>query len=244
MINQQLLNDVLAKAKPIKKSGEKPLSVFDLDGTLFYYTLRVRHILLDALKGKEKQFPGAETLIEHIPHTEYEYAVTDTLKKYNISIPGLAEYLLKFWERWFFDNKYLKYDKPIPGANEFLNHLANNGITIVYLTGRDTPRMGEGTVKSLKDNGFPLDNDKTVLMMKPKFEDDNWEHKKMRMEEIKKLGRVAAAFDNEPSEVNILADNFPDALIVMVESLHSPNPEKPRDSVRYIRNFIDGYIKK
>jgi len=80
-------------------------------------------------------------------------------------------------------------------------------------------------------------------MLKPKFEDDNWAHKNMRMKEIKQLGKVAAAFDNEPGEVNILADHFPDAIIVMVESLHSRNAPEPRQSVMHICNFNDGYIR-
>lgn len=243
MADKELIKDILNKSEFIKGNGERPLAVFDLDGTLFYYTLRVRHILLDALKGKEKQFPGARILIEHIPHTEYEYLVLDTIKKYDIKIPGLDEHLLSFWERWFFDNKYLKYDEPVPGAVEFVNELTDNGIFIIYLTGRDVLRMGKGTEKSLKKNGFPMDKDKARLMLKPKFEDDNWEHKNLKMKEIKELGKVAAAFDNEPGEVNILADHFPDSIVVLVRSLHSPDAPESRDSVYRIDNFNDGYVR-
>lgn len=239
MINTQLLNDILKKAEAARASAKTPLAVFDLDGTLFHYHKRVRNILMDAMKGKDNQFPGARVLIENIPESEYEYLVLDTLKKYDIDMPGLREYIYNFWERWFFDNKYLKYDKPVSGAVVFVNKLADKGIKIVYLTGRDVPRMGKGTEEALIQNGFPMQPEKAVLMLKLKYEDDNWEHKNTSIKAIKELGEVVAAFDNEPGEVNILADNFPDAVVGLIISLHSPNAPEPRESVLRLHDFSD-----
>ncbi|MCP4632975.1 MAG: hypothetical protein GY855_08605 [candidate division Zixibacteria bacterium] len=243
MANNEFLNKVLERTERLKKEGKTPLAIFDLDGTLFTYTLRVRNILLDALEGKEKEFPGAKTLIEHIPHTEYEYLVLDTIKKYDIDIPGLNDYILEFWERWFFANKYLKYDQPVPGGVDFVNAISESGIYIIYLTGRDIPRMGEGTIASIKNTGYPFGDGKAEIILKPKYEDDNWEHKNKSVERIKQMGEVALAIDNEPGEVNILADKFPDAIVVMVHTLHSPGAPEPRDSVLHIKNFNDGFIE-
>ncbi|MBD3168671.1 MAG: hypothetical protein GF307_04255 [candidate division Zixibacteria bacterium] len=243
MINQHLFDDIIEKAEEVKSKSRRPVAVFDLDGTLFVYTPRVKQVLLDALDGKEDQFPGIKTLIENIPHTSYEYLVVDTLKKYDISMPGLEDHLLTFWERWFFDNKYIKHDYPLPGAVEFVNKLSENGIFIVYLTGRDWPRMGKGTEESLIKSGFPMDKNNSKLIMKPRFEDDNWAHKNRSINEINVLGDVVAAFDNEPGEANILADNFPSAVVVMVHNIHSPGAPPLRESLRHIENFNDGYLK-
>jgi len=69
--------------------------------------------------------------------------------------------------------------KPVPGALEYITHAAQKGVTVFYLTNRDTT-LFEPTWRNLKEVGFPL-SDKNQLLMreaqKDKEEDiyPNWD---------------------------------------------------------------------
>jgi len=89
---------------------------------------------------------------------------------------GFSEYLdsrelNKFWGL-FLSGEFLYLDEPAPGAAEFLHKLVDEGIDLIYLTGRhDQPEdtMRPGTESWLEESGFPVPNGSgTKLFMKPK----------------------------------------------------------------------------
>ena len=86
--------------------------------------------------------------------------------------------------------------------------LTNAGAKIVYLTGRDIPRMHDGTVISLARNRFPMNASEAELIMKPDPKIDDLEFKKAQMARIAKMGEVIGVFENEPANLNAMADEM------------------------------------
>jgi 5'-nucleotidase (lipoprotein e(P4) family) len=54
----------------------------------------------------------------------------------------------------------------IPGAAEFLRHAAGRGVTVFYITNRDTPQELAGTLDNLRALGFPVSRDGSNLMLR------------------------------------------------------------------------------
>jgi hypothetical protein len=129
------------------------------------------------------------------------------------------------------------YDEIIPGAAGYVRRVHDAGATICYLTGRDEPGMGAGTRAALRQNDFPWDEPRVELIMKATFEEPDESHKGRAIECVRALGRVVAAFDNEPELVNLLADAFPEATVVRVDSLHSPKKIRAYPHIPVITEF-------
>ncbi|MDC7124715.1 MAG: HAD family hydrolase, partial [Spirochaetales bacterium] len=116
---------------------------------------------------------------------------------------------------------------------ELLSWLLEHNILIIYLTGRDLPNMSEGTIKSLKKHGFPVD-DSTRFMFKPNFDEPDLDFKIMAMKEINSIGKVIFAFENEPGNANIIKESCPDADVFLINTITSPNPaELASDIIRF-----------
>jgi hypothetical protein len=65
--------------------------------------------------------------------------------------------------------------------------------------------------------------------------DDAW--KALACARVERLGRVVAAFDNEPAHVNLYAERWPDALAVHVDTDHSRRPIEVLARVPSILDF-------
>ncbi|MCT4617798.1 MAG: 5'-nucleotidase, lipoprotein e(P4) family [Marinisporobacter sp.] len=88
-------------------------------------------------------------------------------------------YSSKTWAAWMQDAEAIA----IPGAVEFLNYAADKGVEVFYVTNRKMVGY-EGTVKNLKDLGFPH-VDKEHLMLRV-----DTSNKDVRREAVKKDHRV------------------------------------------------------
>ncbi|MDP8254741.1 MAG: hypothetical protein P9M14_03245 [Candidatus Alcyoniella australis] len=106
-----------------------------------------------------------------------------------------------------------------------------------YLTGRDSPGMGSGTRASLSEHGFPFDCQRVDLLMKPRIEIKDMDFKRDAVRQIGEMGQVLAAFDNEPGNINLFADTFPEAIVVLLDTIHSPTPVVPYEHVVRISDF-------
>ena len=62
--------------------------------------------------------------------------------------------------------------------------------------------------------GFPIGVPGTELVLKPDAAMPDTEFKRFEAPKLSRVGKVVAAFDNEPENCNILLDQFPDATIV------------------------------
>lgn len=221
-------------------AGNTPLVVLDLDATLFDNRPRIIKILKDTIREDGMDLPDdVIAAVNSIDYQRMVYRVKDTLKNHGVSDKKILNYFFDGWFKRFFTDRYVVEDIPTAGAVEFSHMLRDKGITLVYLTGRDTPNMRTGTIQGLKNHGFPVPNEENVfLITKPSFEDSDLEFKKKAQEKINAMGSVIGVFDNEPGPLNALARYFSDALIVFLDTMHSPDIEPLESHVVVIRDFV------
>jgi len=204
-----------------------PLFVCDLDGTLVDHTLRTLMIFRRA--PQEIELP--DWLVTKLQGTDLDsfgYHPAQSLKEMGVAGEEL-ERLVAFWDRNFFANDFLPFDRPIRKGVEFVNRLLELGVGTVFLTGRDRPRMGKGTIDWLAKYGLLDQNKKTSLLMKEDLALSNAEAKMVAIGKIKGLGRPVLIADNEPIELKKVWAEFPSAQGVLLKTpfsgVHAELPE-------------------
>ena len=121
----------------------------------------------------------------------------------------------------FFTSEACLQDVPVRGAAAYARRAHATGVQLVYLTARPE-RMRPGTEEVLRRFGFPLPGPGVQLWMKPddpSVTDDAF--KRSAHAGVASLGRLVAAFDNEPGHVNDFRETFPEAEVVLVATGHS-----------------------
>ena len=196
------------------------LLVFDIDSTLMDTGPRNRAIL-DAAFG---ELPGLGLWRDRVRHAASSWNVLDPLAEAGLRDRALLERVRDFWRERFFTDEWVRFDTPYPGAASSLHDLRSRGFRLVYLTGRHSPGMEEGTRASFQDHGFPLDGG-TSFLFKPSFEMEDVLFKEEACAAIGAMGVVAGTMDNEPGNVNRFVRAFPRALNLWLRTLTSPDPE-------------------
>lgn len=203
--------------------------IFDLDSTLFNVGPRTQHILRQLGEDHDfrTRFAKVAEILRHIEIQPAEYSVRQVLARRSVeSTPELTAAVKAYWSRYFFSNAYLDKDGLYPSANEYVSHLHALGAHILYLTGREDGRMREGTVKVLRQWGFPSFDDSRLLMKATSEELD--EHFKVTM--LKRLVHEYDHiwfFENEPLIIRDVRTAVPQVHIVYVNSAHSGKAEPP-----------------
>lgn len=228
-----VLEDVLARSREL---GPRGVVIFDLDSTLFDNRPRQVRIL--------REFGRAKDIPELVNHDAHHWASGWDMKGAMVAA-GLpekkADALMAeakdFWRVRFFTSEYSECDVGIAGAAEFLEDLKPTKVHIAYVTGRHEP-MRSGSVKAMQACGMPVPDGKQVrLIMKPTLEETDDAFKEKAVAEVKALGRVIAAFDNEPTHANGYRQSFPEALIVHLATDHSGRPVALLDGIVSIPDF-------
>ncbi|MHB8418751.1 MAG: HAD family hydrolase [Myxococcales bacterium] len=211
------------------------LCVFDLDSTLL--DNRPRQALILREYGRSVGEPALLAVgPEHFDGWDLEVAMRNA----GISAERALAWrdpARRFWKERFFTNEYCRFDVPIQGAVDFVREVGKLG-AIAYLTGRHAG-MREGTLASLGSAGFPLPGAAEVyLLLKPTQEmhDDLW--KEQACAQVRALGRVVAAFDNEPAHINRYRELFDGALCIHLETDHSGRPIQLAPGIVSIPNFL------
>jgi hypothetical protein len=210
--------------------------VFDLDSTLLS-TQQRNHVILHEFVKQVGAPPDLDPILSRITPADLGWNVMDDLRKRGFRHEPTLTRMRAFWMQRFFHDEYLHHDEPLPGAVEFVRGVHDAGAVVYYLTGRDEPNMGKGTRKSLRRHTFPLDEDRVHLRLKPRFEDDDLAFKRAVLGEIRALGSVAAAFENEPANANLFAEAFPDAQVIFLQTVHSPNAPPLHGRIVRIKDF-------
>jgi hypothetical protein len=238
-----LLDQILGDARAHKVSGVGLTAIFDLDSTLFDVSPRISTILHEFARLPEikTRYPSqSDQLLALTPH-EKDYGVRRTLERVQFRLPDDAEEfktkVVEFWRKLFFSNDYLIYDKPYPGALEYVQDLHKAGARIMYLTGRDALRMGRGTIESLKQHGFPLDPDSANLIMKPTPDERDHDFKRDFFSEIDRVTGDVWFFENEPLNIHLVLQVSPHIKVVFLDTVHSGNAPLPGDVVPRISGF-------
>ncbi len=224
-----VLDAILSRPRP----GDQV--VLDLDGCLFDNRWRQVQIIHEyaGVRGCPELYA---VQAEHFA----DWHLDRTLAKAGLGadrVAALHADLRRFWAERFFSGEYVCLDRPMPGAVRLVRQLADAGVGIVYLTGRDH-RMHQGSVLSLRRAGFPTPSSRATLLTKPTegLTDEEW--KAVALERIKRFGRAVVSIDNEPSNVNRFHRELPDALVVFVATDHSPLPVEPHPDLPVIRGFL------
>lgn len=202
------------------------LAIFDLDSTLYDLTLRVTAII-DRFANDSSvraRFPEACRKLANVEIRRTDWGITEPLERIGISKDENKELFREIHEAWargFFSNDFLDRDFPLPGAVEFVRRCLAVGGRVLYLTGRDTPRMGDGTESSLRQCGFVVDVPRARLQLKPHAALDDAEFKADVIAELAHRYKHIWLFENEPVNINAVLKRVPSVKVVFVDTCHS-----------------------
>ena len=231
---RKVLEQALARVRAGAPTG---VAVFDLDSTLLDNRPRQARIL--------REYGALHAIAALAGHGPDQWSSWDLAQAMRASgcdeatIAAHAAPAKAYWREHFFTSEYCRDDRAIPGAIEFVKEVAAAGARVAYVTGRHVA-MGEGTLDCFRRLGFPLpdgDGGRIHLLLKPTFDvhDDAW--KEEAYARLDRLGRVVAAFDNEPTHINGYAARFPGALCVHLATDDSGRPVALAPGVPSIANF-------
>lgn len=232
--NTRLLDALVAHARA---RGPGHVAVFDLDGCLFDTRPRQVRILRE-LASRE----GLHPLYRVEPHHFRDWSLRGTLLHAGLDpawVDAHAGRVRAWWERCFFTSEYVVHDHAMPGAVELVRAVHDAGLHVVYLTGRDVS-MAPGTEATLHRYGFPLAMERCTLLVKPDAPTDDTVFKEVALRRVDTMGTAALYLDNEPANVNMYRRVHPGAMVVFVETDHSPRPDEPDPGIPWLRSFLRG----
>ena len=238
--SQSILQITLESLQERSRSGLSSFAVFDLDSTLFDVTPRLQQILHDFANDShhQKLFPENCKILKTAEAQHQDWGIRWALQRAGLDghHPEFHQAIKEFWIRSFFSNSYLQYDRPYPGAIEYVNAVAATGAQVVYLTGRDIPRQGEGTEQALKKWGFPLHETLARMVLKPVAGLDDAEFKENFFRSLPSE-TATWLFENEPVNVNVIRRHHPHVKIVFVNTVHA-GIEPPPEDIPHILHFV------
>lgn len=213
-------------------SRPRPVAVFDVDSTLFSTAERHRRILVEVA-----QETGDEPLLRlalATPSATFRWSVDEPVRAAGLGTPERLTRLRTRWQEMFFDDGWCALDLPMPGAVETVRLLADAGVLVVYLTGRIASRMEQGTLALFRRWGLPLHDGRAMLVMKTDPHQPDAVYKHEALDRLAHLGDVVATWENEPGHANDFARRFPDAVHVLLDTVHTPDAPPPEAAVRVI----------
>jgi hypothetical protein len=220
-----VLGKITEEVRAAYNKQERPIVVFDLEGTLLDNRPRTLRILQEFAKSEIKTArPEAAERLAMLTAAMMQYRLTDTLTAVGVTEEGVVNNAAVYWAEKFFTDDYLKYDAPVPGAVAYVRSLYSIGARIVYVTGRDQARQLIGTVRALRDNGFPVGIFGSELIMKPTAEIQDPIFKQQVTTYLRNSGKVIATFDSEPSNINAYRRALADTTCVLFSAPRAPNP--------------------
>jgi len=220
----KMLRNLMGKIDTAYRAKERPVVVFDVDGTLLDNRPRIMQILVEFSKQKSYVTADAARKLQGLTIDMIQYRLNDTLARVNVTDQAVVNNAAAYWGERFFNQDYLKYDAPTPGSVDCVRMMYSKGARIVYLTGRDVQRQFNGTARALWEKGFPIGIQNTELIMKPNKGQQDAIFKQRVTQYLRNSGKVVATFDNEPANANVYRRAFSDAKVVLFEASHSPNP--------------------
>ncbi len=229
---------VLARIDEALAVPTLPILVFDLDSTLFTTAPRNLRILQEFAAARAADHPELRAAVAGIGEADMGWNIHEDLRRRGVTDEDLLQDLRRHWRERFFTSAYLEYDRPVPGAAEWVLEAHTRGALVYYLSGRHVGGMEEGTVRSLKCHGFPFWRGRCVVHLKPSFEMADSVFKQEALADIRSYhGRVVATWENEPGNANLFLRAFPDGLHFLLETVHSPEAEAPDPALIRLPDF-------
>ncbi|MFP4378539.1 MAG: HAD family hydrolase [Spirochaetales bacterium] len=211
---------------------DAPVALVDIDSTIMNTAPRNRGIL----EAARRLFPQIEAVLSTLTEEDLGWGVAGAVaRRAGLSDDDRA-CLEAFWAERFFSNTWVACDHPYDGVRSFLSALAKAGFHIVYLTGRDEPGMSEGTVRSFRSHELPTGTN-TKFLFKPDASMDDIDFKRRVLADVDRIGTVVLCIDNEPGNANTFRRAFPDALVLLIDTITSPQPEPLLDGIHLFRRY-------
>lgn len=231
---QDTLRDILEQARSL---GSQAVLAFDLDSTLFDNRPRQARILREF--GLSRAMEKLSACMPH--HWESGFDMRGAMRNCGLSaeeVEAHYEAARAFWLERFFTSAYCVDDVAIQGAAAFTHAVVATGAHLAYVTGRHEG-MRAGTVESMRRNGLALPGEGRVhLLMKPGEHENDDAFKRTAHARLGELGRVIAAFDNEPTHANDYLLRFPEAKVVHLATDHSGRPVVLLDEIVSVPHFF------
>ncbi len=232
------LRDVFPDIEATLAAGKLPIVVFDLDSTLFSTAERNLRILHEFAEEHEEAHPILREIVATVGLEDMGWNIYESLEDRGMSNPGVIEALKTYWFECFFTDDYCFTDAPTAGAPEYVTRIHSAGALIYYLSGRHVGGMELGTVRSLKEHGFPYWRGRCAVHLKPSFEMEDRAFKDEALNDIRSYhGHVVATFENEPGNANMFRAAFPDGHHYLLETVNAPNPEDPHEDLILTPDF-------
>lgn len=213
------LTKILAEIEA--RRAERPVVIFDLDGTLYDNRSRTIRILHAFAASLEHEHARDAATIRALGPNNLKYLLDETLLPLGVA-PSVIARARQRWLSRFFTDAACADDVPVRGAVAFVRACYDLGATVVYLTGRDVPGMLVGTVRTLRDDGFPIGGPRIELVFKPTFEEPDTAFKARMLDAMDELGLIVATFENEPGNANMFHHRWPAAHTVLIDTQHAP----------------------
>lgn len=232
-----LVDTILEEVAAVRRTGRVPTLLFDIDSTLISTKPRNAAIAREFAKLGAHLHPAVPRLSDCRPD-EMGWLVSDALRARGCDDQEVLDALMAHWFRRFFSGESLTHDVEVPGAAAFVREAHDAGALVYYLTGRDAPGMGEGTVTSLARLGFPLWRGRVVLHLKPHRDVPDRAYKAEAIADVRShLGPVVATFENDPGNANLFAEAFPEAMNVWMQTECAPDAEAPSSKLLALADF-------
>lgn len=214
-----------------------PRVLFDLDGTLLDNRPRSSAIFRKLALEWQERFPEHARRLHATEASQLVFSLRENLSRAGIIERAELGLAIEFWREHFFRDDFLHHDVPVPGARDYARACYDAGATLVYFTGRDLQNMALGTVRSLRDHGFPIGVPGVELVLKPEAELDDFTYKRLTLEKLARGGEVVAGFDNEPENCNLFKAHFADADIFLLDTGHVPHAPDLGPGIRVVADF-------
>lgn len=216
--------------------GRQAVLAFDLDSTLFDNRPRQARILREF--GVARKLTALAACEPH--HWVSGWDMRDAMRRCGLPEAEVEHHFddaRRFWGERFFTSDYCVEDIAIEGAAAFTLAVVETGAQLAYVTGRHEG-MRAGTVECMRRHGLATpDEERVHLLMKPGAFDDDDAFKRDAHARLGTLGRVIAAFDNEPTHANDYRRRFPEATVVHLATDHSGRPVALLDGIISVPHF-------
>lgn len=230
-----VLQQILARcASPGPRA---PVLLLDLDSTLIDTSHRHLRILREFALAEND--PALTAVVDRLVPRDMGYRIEHALIARATWPEDQLRRLRGRWTDAFFSDRYCEADLPTPGAVAFVDAAWRAGAVIYYLSARPVDRMAEGTWRALRAAGFPLYGGRVVLHLKGDPTESDQAFKHGALDEVDRVGRVVATFENEPAHCNAFLARWPEAIHVLLDTVHSPGAPAPDPQIARMPDLLD-----
>lgn len=218
--------------------------IFDLDSTIFDISPRIAHILnvFGLEEENQKVHPEECQILSGLTPDPKDFGVRRTLERVGFPIKDMAFIMkiVEFWKKEFFSGNHLSWDVPYAGAVEFVKAVAGMGFRVSYLSGRDRPRMLEGTIQSLNKYDLPVVGQGENIFLKPNTDITDVAFKKSFFLNLPQLFANSSVyfFENEPCNIEVARLCKQKLEIIYVNTVHGFKCPEPGEDIYQILSWI------